>query len=179
PVARDAPNRSADFFEYRWYHRNLEYEGRWLITNTLDVAHATQIMHDDKWSLLDVVMYTILFLKLGAKWWKEFNYFDAGILLAELSVRELQLARGASSQFVKLFGPGEGDFAMRADVLAVHAQQRGESQAYTQLRAGTTPDDIPRIVTSIMNPLLRSLGHAVFWTEFEDNVRQIAEAQSN
>jgi len=27
-IARDAANRSADFYEYRWYHKNLAYEGR-------------------------------------------------------------------------------------------------------------------------------------------------------
>jgi hypothetical protein len=27
-ASRDAHNRSADHYEYRWYHKNLDYEGR-------------------------------------------------------------------------------------------------------------------------------------------------------
>src|SRR5205085_1385928 len=125
-IARSAENRSADFYEYRWYHRNLDYEGRWRITNGLEVAHATQIKEEDNWSLLDIVIYTILLLTVGAKWWKTFNYFGDGILSAELSVGTLRLACGASGQFLKRFGPGEGDYGMRADVLMVHTQQRTE-----------------------------------------------------
>jgi hypothetical protein len=178
PVAHDASNRSADFYEYRWYHKNLDYEGRWRITNRLEVAHATQIKikEDEDWSLLDVVVYTILLLTVGAKWWKSLNYFGDGILLADLSVNNLRLARGSSGQFLKLFGPGEGDFGMRADVLMVHSQQRMESTAYVEVNAAMMREKIPAIVTMLMNPLLRSLGHAVLWAEFEENVRVIAHA---
>lgn len=176
-VARDASNRSADFYEYRWYHNNLAYEGRWRITNQLDVAHATQVNHENEWSLVDVVIYTILLLKLGAKWWKVSNYLGGGILSAELNVRGLQLRRGKQDQFPPLFNPGEGDCGMRSDVLVEHAQ-RSESQAYTQINSATILNDIPRIVTAVMNPLLRSLGHAVRLAEFEHNVRMIAEGQS-
>lgn len=109
PIARDAANRGGSFYEYRWYHRNLDYDGRWRITNRLDVAHATQAKMDDKWSLVDTVMYTILLLKVGAAWWKTQGYFGDGILFANLSVDALQLQRGAAGQFMKLFGPAEGD----------------------------------------------------------------------
>jgi schlafen family protein len=178
-VARDTANRSADFYEYRWYHKNLAHEGRWRITNQLDIAHATQINDATEWSLVDIVIYTILLLKLGAKWWKTFNYFGDGILSAELNVRSLHLHRGNANQFLSLFNPGEGEFGMRSGVLvlAEHAQ-RTESQAYVQINSATMLDDIPRIVTSIMNTLLRSLGHAVLWSEFEDNVRVMVQGQS-
>jgi hypothetical protein len=173
PVARDAPNRGGDFYEYRWYHRNLDYEGRWRITNRLDVASATQAKVDEKWSLVDTVMYTILLLKVGAAWWNSQGYFGDGILVAHLNVDALQLQRGAADQFMKLFGPAEGDYGMRAEVLEVHPLQRGEAQAYLPVSSATLLDNIPSIVTSIMNPLLRSLGHGVLCEEFEDNVRTI------
>jgi len=174
PVANDAHNRNADFYEYRWYHKNLDYEGRWRITDRLQIAHATQIKEGNQWSLLDVVVYTILFLRVAAHWWKMFNYSGNGILFADLSVPSLELARGASGQFLKLFGPGAGDFAMRPDVLLVHTQQRPKTRAYIDVNSATMLDSIPLMVTSIMNLLLRSLGHAVLWAEFEDNVRVIA-----
>jgi len=175
PVAIDAANRGGDFYEYRWYHRNLDYEGRWRVTNRLDIAHATQVKADNKWSLVDTVMYIVLLLKVGAAWWKALGYFGDGILFAELNVDALQLQRGAADQFMKLFGPAEGDYAMGADVLVVHPQQRGESRAYVPVNSATLLDSIPLIVTSLMNPLLRSLGHGVVWREFEDTVRIIVK----
>ena len=172
-VARDAANRNADFYEYRWYHRNLSYESRWRITNELDVAHATQIGDASNWSLVDAVMYSILMIKLGAECWREFNYFGDGILSAELKIAGLQLSRGSQEQFLKLFGPISGDWGMRGDVLKENAQ-RSEAWAYVRITSARLLEDIPRLVTSIMNPLLRSLGHAVVWTEFEENVRVMA-----
>ena len=172
-VARDAANRSADFYEYRWYHRNLDYESRWRITNRLDVAHATQVEVEDQWSLVDIVMYTILLLKVGARWWSALGYFGDGILFAEMSVGALKIRRGAAGQFMKLFGPAEGDPAMAADVLVVDPQ-RGASQAYVPVNSATLLDNIPHIVSSIMNPLLRSLGHGVVSGKFEDSVRHVA-----
>jgi hypothetical protein len=123
-------------------------------------------------------MYTVLLLKVGAAWWKALGYFGDGILFAELNVGPLELQRGAADQFMKLFGPAEGDYAMRADVLVVHPLQRGESKAYVAVNSATLLDSIPSIVTSVMNPLLRSLGHGVAWGEFEDNVRVIAQGSS-
>jgi hypothetical protein len=176
-VAYDARNRDADFFEYRWYHAKLKYEQRWRTTDDLVVAHATQLNEDSKWSLLDVVMYSILLLKIAAQWWTSFNYFGDGIFFADISVSGLQLARGNANEFTKLFGPGQGDYGMREGVLQVSTQQRNEAQAYVPLNSATLLDNIPRTVTSLLNPLLRRLGHAVAWAEFEENVRIIAQGQ--
>jgi Putative DNA-binding domain len=173
PVAADAVNRSSDFYEYRWYHRNLDYEGRWRITNRLDLAHATQIKHDSEWSLVDVVVYSILMLVIGAKWWESLKYFGDGILVAVINVQNLQLARGASRQFSKLFGPGEGDPVMGAEVLDVHVQQRAEANASVSVNFASMRDNIPGLVTTLMNSLLRSLGHGVVSSEFENDVRLI------
>jgi hypothetical protein len=171
-VATDAANRDADFYEYRWYHKKLDYEGRWRITNELDIAHAAQVQDGSDWSLVDVVMYAILMLRLGGIWWKEMGYFGDGILSAELNVRDLRLRRGSQDQFLPSFGPISGELGMRAAVLKENPQ-RHEARAYTRITSATMRNDVPRIVTAIMNPLLRALGHAVLWTEFEENVRLV------
>ena len=85
--------------------------------------------------------------------------------------------KGNPKQFVKLFGPAEVDYGIRPEALVVHAQQRGRSQAYVPVSSATLLDSIPPIVTSLMNPLLRSLGHGLVWREFEDNVRVIAQGE--
>jgi hypothetical protein len=106
---RHAENRSADYHQYRWHHRKLDYEGRWRITNRLEVAHATQVRDGDSWSLVDIVAYTMLLLRVGAKWWEKFNYFGDGVLVADLNVSSQPIQRATSRQFMKLFGPAEGD----------------------------------------------------------------------
>jgi hypothetical protein len=174
PVAAQATNRSSDFYEYRWYHEKLDYEGRWRITNRLEVAHATQIKHETEWSLLDVVVYSILMLVVCAKWWESLKYFGDGILVAAVNVQNLQIARGASGQFAKKFGPADGDYAMSAEVLNVHPQQRAEAEASVSVNFANMRDNIPGLVTTLLNSLLRSLGHGVDWSEFENNVRIIA-----
>ena len=105
PLARDAVSRSADYYEYRWYHKNLHYEARWRITDSLHIAHATQIVIDNSWSLLDVVAYTILMLKTGAEWWETLHYFGDAILVAELSVQNLEPVRGSARTIHQVVRP--------------------------------------------------------------------------
>ena len=173
-VAATTENRSADFYQYQWYHINLDYECRWRITKFLEVAHATQIKEDGSWSLLDVVAYTILMLRMSAKWWESSHYFGDGVLYAILSVEDLKLARGKSSEFKKLFGPGTGDFALRPEVLQVGQQQLVVAKAGVPVNFAQMRSEIPEIVTSVMNSLLRSLGHGAFWDEFREDVGVIA-----
>lgn len=116
-VVATTENRDADFYQFHWYHSNLDYECRWRITKFLEVAQVTQIKEDEKWSLLDVVAYTVLMLRLSAKWWESLNYFGDGILCAKLSVESLTLARGKSGEFIGLFNPGSGNFGLRPEVL--------------------------------------------------------------
>ncbi len=174
-VVKDTENRNADFYQYQWYHKNLDYECRWRITNRLEVAHATQIKQDDMWSLADVVVYTILMLRVGAKWWESLNYFGDGILAARLEVPGIKLARGKSDQFLSLFAPSVASFVLSPEVLEVAQQQGSGAQAGLSLNFADMLGGIPESVTAIMNSLLRALGHGVFWAEFEENVRVIAD----
>jgi hypothetical protein len=135
-------------------------------------------MEDNQWSLVDVVFYTMLLLKIGAKWWESLNYFGDGVLCAELNVSNLQLRRGSSGQFLKLFGPAQGDFGIRGETVIVHAQQRPEAKADVRVNFSTMRENLPHTVTSLMNTLLRSLGHSVLWAEFEDDMRVLSGALS-
>src|ERR1700690_800702 len=172
-VAAQELGRSSEFYEYRWYHKNIDHECRWRVSDDLAVAHTTQVKEDEEWSLLDVVEYVILLLTVGAKWWESLGYFGEGILVARLSVPRLRLARGASHQFKKLFGPGKGDYGLNAEVLDEHPQ-RPTADGTVAVNFASMRDGIPEIVTSLMNSLLRSLGHGVSWNEFKKDVEIIA-----
>jgi hypothetical protein len=173
-VVATTENRDADFYQYQWYHNNLDYESRWRITKSLEVAQVTQIKDDGRWSLLDVVAYTILMLRLSGKWWESLHYFGDGILCAKLSVGSLKLARGESGEFRSLFNPGRGDFALSPEVLDEGKQQLIVAQAAVPVNFTEMRSDTPEIVTSVINSLLRTIGHGVFWAEFRDNVGRIA-----
>jgi hypothetical protein len=120
-----------------------------------------------------VIYYTILLLKIGAAWWESFNYFGDGILYAELNVHNINVARGSSGQFLKLFGPADGDFGIRSETIILADQPRPEATASVGVNFASMRQDVPRTVTSVMNMLLRSLGHSVLLAEFEDNIRTI------
>ena len=80
---------------------------RWLATvadSFQDRTHATQIVIDRSWSLLDVVAYTILMLKTGAEWWEALHYFGDAIFVAELSVQNLEL-RGSARTIHQVVRP--------------------------------------------------------------------------
>lgn len=171
--AVDTEHRSADYYEYRWYHKNLDYEGRWRMTNALEVAHATQIKEDQAWSVMDVVSYVALLLKIGAQWWKALNYFGSGVLLAELVVEDVPIRRGRSGQFPGLFNPVGGDFAISPNSLTLHEQQSPRSLANIGVDFSRMREGLPSAVTELMNGLLRSLGHSMLKSDFEDDMRKI------
>lgn len=173
PVAGRAANRSADYYEYRWYHLNLGYEQRWRITNLLEVAHATQIKDDGQWSLMDVVAYVILLMKITAERWKSLNYYGDGLLFAELSTDTLPLRQGRAGEFSGLFNPAGGAFAIGPESVVVDPEPRQTASGNVTLSFAGMHGDLPRRVTAIMNSLLRSLGHSVVWEKFEDDMRAI------
>jgi hypothetical protein len=172
-IGKDAQDRSANFYEYRWYHTKLDYEGRWRITNTLDVAHATQIAEDGQWSIMDVVSYTALLLTMGGLWWKSMGYFGDGILTAELSVKNLQLLRGSQGQFGGLFKPWKGDYAVGPDAMILGENIRDEASGTMNINPASMNNEFASIITKLMNGLFRSLGHAVIVKEFEESLRNI------
>jgi hypothetical protein len=172
-VGSDADNRNADFYEHRWYHKKLDYESRWRITSSMDVAHATQIREDEQWSLMDVVSYVVLLLIVGARWWRSLGYYGDGILFAELSISNLRLQQGRQGEFSGLFNPGGGSFGIGGDAVLVSANQRSEAKANVRVNFSTRGEDIAHTVTILMNGLLRSLGHAVHVAEFEKTLRII------
>lgn len=171
--ASDADNRNADFYEYRWYHKKLDHEGRWRITSNLDVAHVTQIGEDGQWSIMDVVSYIALLLTIGGIWWKSLGYYGEGILFAELSVGSLRLRQGRQGEFQGLFNPWKGDYAIGGDTVLVSANPKDQATTIVKVDFASMHENFPSVVTSLMNGLLRSLGHAVIVEEFEKSLRII------
>jgi hypothetical protein len=183
--ANHAENRGADFYEYLWYHKNLDHEQRWRVTGDGAVGHATQMAYKDPkkdvWSVVDLAAYIVLFMRLGMRWWKAIGYFGEGNLYAQLSVPGLDVLRSdASGAFGHCFDPtyelgsGRACGGIRPDAILVSARPRGSANAELRLSYFTATEDLPRLTTSFLNLLLRSLGHAAIWGPLEDSIRILA-----
>ena len=77
-------------------------------------------------------------------------------------------------QFTKLFGPSGGDYAMRPQVLDVDPRPRDRAEGYVSVNFASMRNDLPELVTNLMNLVLRSLGHGVLSDAFREDVRIIA-----
>jgi len=186
-TASQAESRGQDFYEYAWYHKGLDYEGRWRITGEGGIAHGTQVKSQhgtDKafWSVVDLAIHTILFVRLSVRWWETIGYFGEGRLYAQLSVSGLEALRRADGTFTCAFDPRYQPTArwaggtIRADAILVSGQPRSSANAEIKVNYFSANTDLARTTTSLLNLLLRSLGHAVNWKELEDSIQLLAKS---
>lgn len=182
-IANQAEDRGADFYEYVWYHKNLDYEGRWRVTGTADIGHATQMlmMQDVRvvWSAVDLARYVVLFTRLAMKWWESIGYFGDGRLHAELSVPALVL-RDSSGNYTQAFDPTSSREVPARTSIVSHAifapaapRTRASAEIAVNYFSGNA--DRLRITTSVLNQLLRSLGYGVLWTALQNSIQALVE----
>jgi Putative DNA-binding domain len=174
-VAVEEIDRSGDFYDYGCFHQKLAYQSRWRITSTLEMAHAVQMRCDKDWSVVDLAAYSVLMVMLGSEWWRSNSYFGEGILVAELRVQGLS-PRLEGGAFRCCFDPGIGPHEIKGTVLSLNTWARNRASAHIQLNFASMQNDIPNLVTTLMNTLLRSLGHGIRWTEFRDAVDSIVHS---
>ena len=183
--ANDVEGRGADSYEYVWYYRNLGYEARWRVEGDGAIGHSTQMAYrdgqKDVWSVVDLASYIVAFFRLSMKWWRANAYFGEGELCARLGIRGLTLLRSdASGAFGRGFGTTydpaftQGGGAIPPDAIIVSGRPAEGAQAEIKLTYFTATERLPRLATSLLNSLLRSLGHAVVWGPLEEGVRLLA-----
>jgi hypothetical protein len=172
-VATQIDGRHANFYEYTAYHKKLDYETRWRITGAGDIGYATQINYRSEgiqnvWSVVDLACSIILFNRLAMKWWESIGYFGDGYFFAQLSVSSLDVLRHSQhGYYIHAFDPTFTPFphAKRLDIRkdAISIASSPGNYAIAEGKVTYSPDDsqLPRITTSILNKLLRSLGHTV------------------
>lgn len=181
-VANQAGARSVDFYEYFWYHKALDYEGRWRITDAGDIAHATQMKCNwpdgkAKWSVVDLAIHMILFIKLGVQWWDLIGYFGEGQIGVHLSVHNLDLARSNDGTFMRGFDPRHQSGPVKtisSDAILASSRPHPSASARLKLNYFSANTHLVRTTTSLLNSLLRSLGHAAVWERLEEGVRLLA-----
>jgi hypothetical protein len=188
-VANQAEIRAAQSYEYVWYHKNLDYEGRWRITGGGEIGHATQMKYDQPgagqpcWSMVDIAMYVVLFATLSLKWWESSGYLGEGQFHAQLNVPGLSLLRSKDGYFTGAFdplhSPGHAIHrpSIRKDAILVSPSPGTGADAMVKVNHFTAKKNLPRLTTSILNQLLRPLGYAVVWDLLQGNIESMIRDQ--
>jgi hypothetical protein len=186
-TALRAQDRGANFYELIWYHTGLDFEIRWRVTDSGDVGYATQTRYRsaslDGWSVVDVARACILLSKLTLGWWKSIGYFGEGRLSAQLNVPGIGVLlepehRYSITGFDPTFTTRSG-FAprtprdIRSDAIRYSASPRNSATGETRFTYSSDERNIARLTTSLVNQLLRSLGHSVVWDLFEPCVKDL------
>jgi Schlafen, AlbA_2 len=184
-VAKETSNRGADYYEYVWYHTNIDFEARWRITGTGEVAQANRIEYQypvgpGEWSIVDLAFYVIQFARLGAAWWQSLGYFGDGRLLAQLTVNQLKIARGGPGgpfiHAVNLMHPRVKGATIPVDAIAVAVSSRTAASADLKWDYFSASAKLGRITTALLNQLLRGLGHSVLWQRLEEAIQVLVDA---
>jgi hypothetical protein len=186
-VAKQADGRHASYYEYTAYHKNLDYESRWRITESGDIGHATQMRYesdgiDKAWSVVDLTYYVILFLRLAMKWWHFIGYFGEGYLHAQLSVDALNLLRHPrDGYYVHAFDPTYSPVErtkrldIRKDAISVATSSGSSANSEAKLTYFSDDEKLATLTTSTLNRLLRSLGHVVDKEKLQTNIESIVQ----
>jgi hypothetical protein len=181
-VANQAEDRGADFYEYIWYHKSLKHEMKWRVTADCAVAHATQVKFQQdnapEWSAVDLAVHTLRFVTLAVQWWRAIGYFGQGKLHSRISVPGLQLSRSKStgvllSGFWHRVNQNAQDARISSGAVVDPPRPRSSAEADVKMNYFTGTADLPALVTSLLNQLLRSMGYAVRTGELQDNVRSL------
>jgi len=185
-VAESAESRRANSYEYVWYHKACDYEVRWLINGDGSVANACEMKRaetgTDKalWSVVDLATDIVLFLKLSMLWWQLIRYFGDGHLAVQLRLPGLSLARTDDGIYMRGMdltyqtAARRKPLSMEAGVILATARPTDMAGADVRLNYFSATTDSTRIATSLLNSLLRCLGHAAVWELLEENVRLLS-----
>lgn len=188
-VCRDAEDRQADYYDYRMYHTKLDYEIRWRITSTADVGFATQIRYrsggHEYWSVVDLARYILLFLRTSMCWWEFVKYFGGGQLNLQIVVDGLKVYRHPEiNSFMTAVDPTSlydipiARRDLRKDAVSLGGRGRTSGGAQYAITYFSASEDLPNVVTSILNQTMRSLGHAIDVSLVHDSVRTMSECET-
>jgi len=184
-VALRAEIRTGQSYENVWYHKKLDYEGRWRIMSTGEIGHSTQLKYQLPgteqycWSVVDVAQYIIIFVRLSVKWWESIGYFGGGRIYGQLNVPGLTLLRSPEDYFIGAFdvlykpGPVIHRPSIRKDAILPSPSLGTGANAEANVEYFTATQKLPRLTTSILNQLLRPLGYAVVWDLLLGNVESL------
>jgi hypothetical protein len=134
----------------------------------------------DGWSVVDLVLYILLFVELTLKWMDSIGYFGEGRLFAQLAIGDMEvLTHPEHGYYIQGFDPTYLPLPrmnrrdLRKDAIQLSATPGNAANAEAQLNFFSTQYQLPRITTSIINQIMRSLNHSVEWGLLQDGIESI------
>jgi len=148
---------------------------RWRVTATGEIAFATQMESDEGWSVVDLTIYIVLFVQLAMRWGGEIGYFGEARLFAILSVAGLPLSRSKKTgTYLVGFNPGIRTDGFAIASSAILQSPNSTTSGSTDIKVNyLTSTTVLSVVLTLLNRLIRSLGHAVVERELEQDVRTL------
>jgi hypothetical protein len=180
----EADERNIDYYDRRTYQKNLDYETRWRITGTGDTGFATQVKwsHSGQhyWSVVDVCRYLAIFIRMSMKWWEFLNYFGSGNIYVQLNLDGLKILRHPEiKSFVYAVdptwapGPQLSHPDIRNDAILVGDSPRNSGRAEAAVDYFSATSELGDVVGTLVNKVLRSLGHAADTELLRDSLNQV------
>lgn len=179
-----ASERGADYYQHAWYHKGLDYEQVWRITATGEIGHATQMATSGTWSLVDLAFHMILFTHLCLQWWRSVAYFGDGRLHARINLPGLKISRARDGWYNRIFDPSFSTVSgfrrkgIQREAVTLGSLPRDAANAETHFLCLADHPHSARLAATLMNQLLRSLGHVVALSLLEENIRSMVDQKS-
>src|SRR4029077_5244112 len=161
-VALRASRRGANFYDFAFYHKNIDYEMRWHVMNSGDVGFAAQMADSEKfWSVVDVAHYIVLLTKLAMRWWEFIRFFGDGHLYVQLNIPGLDVFRAKEGYYIQAFAPSVAHPSERRDIrkdaITFGALSGNAANAEVRLDYFSGRENLAKLTTSLLNQLLRTL----------------------
>jgi hypothetical protein len=180
--AKRESRRSRDWFEIRFHDASLEYERRWRLTDRADVGFITQTKFplpgtQGHWSLYDLAADLIAIAKMAKEFWQSTGYYGGFRLEAELQVRNLELS-ASSDGFHPLYYQRLGrvvSFPLQRNMLAIVENPHSTGDASADFSYEDLNLCLDDIAASVLNELLRSLGHGPEIEKLKGAVRSLTK----
>ncbi|HUO33628.1 MAG TPA: ATP-binding protein [Candidatus Acidoferrum sp.] len=156
-----------DWYELRFVDQAVEYERRWRFTSRGDIGFVTQTRWPiaqvgDYWSLYDVAVDVVRTGMLAREFWRHIRYYGRFRLQADLRVGNLgfDVKRGAYSPLFYERLSNTGGACLDDEAIIIRNNASYLEKAELDLDYPALTESLPNTVATIVNQLLRCLGHS-------------------
>ena len=158
----------------------MDYENRWRVTGLGDIGFATQMACTSKfWSVVDLAHYIILFVKLAIRWWEFIGFLGDCRFFVQLNIPGLDFLRAPEGYYIQGFDasnvPLRAKRDLRKDAILLGTMPGNAANAEIKLNYFSAQESLSKLTTSLLNQLLRSLGHVVDTDILEESIASMAQ----
>lgn len=168
-------NRSSDWYEARFLLKKTDYEMKWRLTSTGDIALVTQIgvplpSGGTSWSLADMALNLFFISRMANTIWSDLGYLGDDRISVELRTGNFKLHAG-SLGYDSLFYPGG---SLTASIMPDRSNTPQPGAAASLDQTYFTRGDSAEIsLTPLLNRILRSLGHSAHLDNLKKELRTL------